>query len=72
VWRLYIPGGQGGRGPISLPSGSVTEPYWLRSDNTGECLLVPAANYAAGQPLFDTAPCSAAGSRLFRLSRGEM
>jgi hypothetical protein len=72
VWRLYIPGGQGGRGPVSLPSGSVTSPYWLRSDSTGECLWVPAAHYVAGQALFDTAPCSAAGSRLWRLSRGEI
>ena len=72
TWRLYIPGGQGGRGPVSLPSGSVASPYWLRSDSTGECLYVPAGHFVAGQPMYSTAPCSTAGSRLFRLSRGEI
>jgi hypothetical protein len=72
TWRLYIPTPQGGMGPVRLPLATSSQSYWLRNDNTGWCLTVPNANYTAGQPLNKLAPCTMGGSRMFRLSRGEV
>jgi hypothetical protein len=72
TWRLYIPTPQGGMGPVRLPVSNSGTSYWLRNDNTGWCLTVPYSQYNAGQPLNRLAPCSMAGSRLFRLTRTEV
>jgi hypothetical protein len=72
TWRLYDPTPNGGMGPVRLPFSNSPQGYWLRNDNTGWCLTVPGANYAPGQRLNKLAPCTMAGSRMFRLSRAEV